>query len=512
MAHSNHHVQMGVPPSNITVHLITDQDNALTLGQRDSTGVLQPWVPAPVLALRDKLGAVVWSGTATLSVDGLTASWVVPEAVSSKAVRARLDTGSVLFQGTVVSWSPMAVGKHSGINGGVVQFATGPAGPAGPAGPEGPEGPEGPAGPVGPEGPEGPEGPVGPEGPAGAGSATLEQVKYAMSLGGRLLVDSPKAFFWVDWEYNGRTFPVPVPITMPAGAMAIGFVGGDIAWMLPNEDFTQITTGGDAHGGWEFALPTGVGPIGAFGGVAYLIDENTGEFYWTDGTAAPALITGGTLSAAGVLMPGWLIDAGGDWYRVDTATGAWVISTPPSGVDPPYAYPIMETGDTLAWDGTGWHHLSPAGVWTPVAGGPTNPLPYTGKVTFTDTETWVGDATPGDGRWWSPGGGWRTDHRNHPYTQMWGLTDGAVWTDGTDYWRTKPGSWNGLSTPDPLLGFDSFAGGYDRVVGYNSHDWYWGYSIQGLSWVIGLRERIYLLEQGGGGVTIQDTDYTALIG
>ena len=164
-----------------------------------------------------------------------------------------------------------------------------------------------------------------------------------------------------------------------------------------------------------------------------------------------------------------------------------------------YAYPIVETGDTLAWDGTGWHHLTPAGVWSTVAGGPTNPLPYPLEVvTYTDTETWVGDSTPGNGRWWSPDGGWRTDHRNYAYTQMWGLADGAVWTDGTDYWRTQPGSWGTLPTPDPLLGFDQFAGDYDHVVGYNSQDGYWGYSIQGDPWVLGLRERVYLLEQGGG--------------
>jgi hypothetical protein len=78
---------------------------------------------------------------------------------------------------------------------------------------------------------------------------------------------------------------------------------------------------------------------------------------------------------------------------------------------------------------------------------------------------------------------------------MWGLTDGAVWTNGTDYWRTKPGGWNGLSTPDPLLGFNQFAGGYYRVVGYNSQDGYWGYSTNSRPWVLGLRERIYLLEQ-----------------
>ena len=150
-------------------------------------------------------------------------------------------------------------------------------------------------------------------------------------------------------------------------------------------------------------------------------------------------------------------------------------------------------------------------MWTPVAGGPTTPTPYSWGTTYTDTETWVGDATPGDGRWWSPADGWRDDHRNAPYTQMWGLSDGAVWTDGTDYWRTKPGSWNTLPTPDPLLGFNQFTGDYNHVVGYIPHDGHWGYSIDGGSWVIGLRERIYLLEQSGGGATIQDTDYTALI-
>jgi len=309
-----------------------------------------------------------------------------------------------------------------------------------------------------------------------------------------LLVVSPNTF-WVDWKYVGVTIPEPVPITMPAGAMVFGFVGGDIAWMLPNEDFTQVTIGGDAHGGWEFALPTGMEPGGVSGGVVYLMNWNTGEIYWTDGTAAPALITGGTLSPQGEVQSGWVINSDGDWYKVDTTTGAWIITTPPAGVDIQYAYPIMETGDTLAWDGTGWHHLTPAGVWSTVAGGPTNPLPYPRKVTYTDTETWVGDSTPGDGRWWSPGGGWRGDHRNYPYTQMWGLADGAVWTDGTDYWRTKPGVWNSIPTPDPLLGFNSFAGDYDRVVGYNSQNGDWGYSIAGGPWVLGLRERIYLLEQ-----------------
>ena len=316
----------------------------------------------------------------------------------------------------------------------------------------------------------------------------------------------------MDWEYVGVTIPTPIPITIPTGAYLFGFIGGDIAWMIPNEDFTQLTIGGAAHGGWEYAQLANVFPMGVFGGVGYLGDGNMQEFYWTDGTAAPALITGGTLSPQVVVQSGWLINSDGDWYKVDTTTGAWIITTPPAGVDPQYAYPIVETGDTLAWDGTGWHHLSPAGVWTPVAGGPTNPLPYTGGVTFTDTETWVGANTPGDGRWWSPADGWRTDHRNAPYTQVWGLTDGAVWTDGTDYWRTKPGGWNSIPTPDPLLGFSRFAGDYDHVVGYNSQDGYWGYSIQGSPWVLGLRERVYLLEQGGGGVTIQDTDYTALIG
>ena len=351
----------------------------------------------------------------------------------------------------------------------------------------------------GAKGDKGDKGDPGPAGPAGAGSATLEQVKYAVTFAGRLLVVSPNTF-WVDWEYAfyGDTFPVPVPITMPAGAMAIGSVGGDIAWWLPNEDWTQITIGGDAHGGWEFGPLAGLQPIAVFGGVAYLADPYMQEFYWTDGTAAPALITGGTLSFAGALMQGWLIDAGGDWYRVNPITGAWIITTPPTGVDwTLYAYPIVETGDTLAWDGTGWHHLTPAGVWSTVAGGPTNPLPYPGppKVTYTDTETWVGDSTPGNGRWWSPGGGWRTDHLNYPYTQMWGLTDGAIWTNGTDYWRTKPGGWNSIPTPDQLLGFDSFAGDYRHVVGYNSQHGYWGYSIQGRPWVLGLRERVYLLEQ-----------------
>ena len=364
----------------------------------------------------------------------------------------------------------------------------------------------------GDKGDKGDQGDPGPAGPAGAGSATLEQITEAATIGGRLLVVSPKAF-WVEWHHdNGDTFPVPVPITMPAGAMVIGFVGGGIAWWLPEfseENFTQITIGGDAHGGWEFALPTLLFPVLGFGGIAYLADPNMQEFYWTDGTAAPALITGGTLSPQGVVYSGWLVNSDGDWYKVDTTTGAWIITTPPTGVGfQQYAYPILETGDTLAWDGTGWHHLSPAGVWTTVAGGPTDPTPRTDAVmTWTDTEVWVGDSTPGNGRWWSPGGGWRTDYHNAPYTKMWGLADGAVWTDGTDYWRTKPGGWNSIPTPDPLLGFDWFAGDYDRVVGYNSQDGYWGYSIQGDPWVLGLRERVYLLEH-----TIQDTDYTALIG
>ena len=317
--------------------------------------------------------------------------------------------------------------------------------------------------------------------------------------------------FWVDWTYFGDTFPVPVPITMPTGAGLLDSFGGDIAWIIPNEDYTQYTIGGDAHGGWEFDLPLGVQPYFVLGGVLYSINGNTGEWYWTDGTAAPALITGGTLSLQGVVYSGWLVNSDGDWYRVDTVTGAWVIVTPPSGVDPQYAYPIPETGDTVAWDGSGWHHLSVAGVWTSVAGGPAAPTAF-GGAGWSDTEVWVGDSTPGNGRWWSPGGGWRTDYHNAPYTQMWGLADGAVWTDGTDYWRTKPGGWNSIPTPDQLLGFDSFAGDYDHVVGYNSQDGYWGYSIQGDPWVLGLRERVYLLEQGGGGVTIQDTDYTALIG
>ena len=324
---------------------------------------------------------------------------------------------------------------------------------------------------------------------------TLEQVGYATTFGGRLLVMFPNTF-WVDWKYigGGVTIPAPVPITMPTGAMLLGFVGGDNAWMLPNEDDT-FTIGGDAHGGWEYTLPTGVWPMGVFGGVAYLMDGNTGEFYWTDGTAAPVLITGGTPSPQGIVSSGWIVNSDDDWYKLDTTTGAWIIVTPPTGVDPQYAYPNIETSDTLVWDGTGWHHLSPAGVWTAVASGPTDPLPNTGGATYTDTEIWVASSTPGNGSWWSPGDGWRTDHRNYPYTQMWGLADGAVWTDGTDYWRTKLGGWNTLPTPDPLLGFDSFAGDYDRVVGYNSQDRYWGYWNQGGPWVLGLRERIYLLEQ-----------------
>lgn len=346
----------------------------------------------------------------------------------------------------------------------------------------------------GDKGDKGDPGPAGPAGPAGAGSATLEQVKGAGAFGGRLLVVFPNTF-WVDWKHVGVTIPAPVPITMPAGAMWLGFVGGDIAWWLPNEDFTQITIGGDAHGGWEFALPTLLFPAGTFGGVACLMDGNIQEFYWTDGTAAPALITGGTLSPQGVVQSGWIVDSDGDWYKVDTTTGAWIITTPPAGVDfQQYAYPIAKTGDTLAWDGTGWHHLSLAGVWTSVAGGPAAPTAF-GGAGWSDTEVWVGDTTPGAGRWWSPDGGWRTDQRNHPYTQMWGLPDGAVWTDGTDYWRTKPGNWNSLPTPDPLLGFNQFTGDYNHVVGYNSHDGHWGYSIDGDPWVLGLRERVYLLEQ-----------------
>lgn len=219
------------------------------------------------------------------------------------------------------------------------------------------------------------------------------------------------------------------------------------------------------------------------------------EFYWTDGTAAPALITGGTQSPQGMVQSGWFINSDGDWYKVDTTTGAWIITTPPAGVDyQQYAYPIVETGDTLAWDGTGWHHLSLAGVWTPVTGGPTNPLPYPWGVTYTDTETWVGDSTPGDGRWWSPDGGWRADNHNYAYTQMWGLTDGALWTDGTDWWRTTSGGWWDIPAPDPLLGFDQFTGSIDNLVGYNSSDGYWGYSTSSHPWVLGLRERVYLLE------------------
>ena len=297
--------------------------------------------------------------------------------------------------------------------------------------------------------------------------------------------------------------PDPEPVSVPDGAGVIGIVAGGSAWMRPNQDST-FTIGGEAHGGWEFDLPLGVQPYFVLGGIYYCSDGT--DWYWTDGTAAPAIITGGAFTFDNPVWSGWLIDAGGDWYRVNPVTGAWVIVTPPSGVDPQYAYPIPETGDTVAWDGSGWHHLSVAGVWTSVAGGPAAPTAF-GGAGWSDTEVWVGDSTPGNGRWWSPGGGWRTDYHNAPYAKMWGLADGAVWTDGTDYWRTKPGGWNSIPTPDPLLGFDWFAGDYDRVVGYNSQDGYWGYSIQGDPWVLGLRERVYLLEH-----TIQDTDYTALIG
>lgn len=313
--------------------------------------------------------------------------------------------------------------------------------------------------------------------------------------------------FWLDWTLSNT--PDPEPVSVPDGAGTTGVVAGGAAWMRPNQDST-FTIGGEAHGGWEFTLPLGVDPYFVLGGIYYCSDGT--DWYWTDGTAAPAIITGGAFTFENIVWSGWLIDAGGDWYRVNPVTGAWVIVTPPSGVDPQYAYSIPETGYTLAWDGTGWHHLSLAGVWTSMTGGPTNPLPCPLEVTYTDTEVWVGDSTPGNGRWWSPGGGWRTDYHNAPYTQMWGLADGAVWTDGTDYWRTQPGSWGILPAPDPLLGFDQFAGDYDRVVGYNSSDGYWGYSTNGNPWVLGLLERVYLLEQGGGGATIQDTDYTALIG
>lgn len=479
-------VTIGQGPGALNVVLVAGISNTLSLRRTGVDGLPEAWSSAPVLNLRNNVHAISYTAAATLSDNGTVATWVIPALNSPPPTDPNRPTESQLvldgvpiYVGSVRcldSWQDSAYAPTSRD----IQVIAGPPGAQGPAGPAGPEGPAG---------------PPGPPGPAGAGSATLEQVKYTISLGGRLLVVLPNTF-WVDWKYVGVTIPEPVPTTIPAGAMVIGFVGGDIAWMLPNEDFTQVTIGGGAHGGWEFDLPLGVGPIGAFGGVAYMVDPNTQEFYWTDGTAAPALITGGTLSVANVLMQGWFIDAGGDWYKVDTTTGAWIITTPPTGVDvQQYAYPIVETGDTLAWDGTGWHHLSPAGVWTPVTGGPTNPLPYTWKVTFTDTETWVGDSTPGNGRWWSPGGGWRTDHRNAPYTQVWGLTDGAVWTDGTDYWLTKLGGWNTLPTPDPLLGFNEFANNYNRVVGFNSQNGYWGYSIYGDSWVIGLRERIYLLEQ-----------------
>ena len=473
-------VTIGQGPGALNVVLVAGISNTLSLRRTGVDGLPEAWSSAPVLNLRNNIHAVTYTAVAVLTDNDTVATWVIPALNSPPPTDPNRPTESQLvldgvpiYAGSVRcldSWQDSAYAPTSRD----IQVIAGPPGA------------------------QGPEGPPGPAGPAGAGSASLEQIQYTMSLGGRLLVVSPNTF-WVDWKYigGGVTIPAPVPITMPAGAMAIGFLGGDIAWMLlPNEDFTQFTIGGDAHGGWEYTLPTGVSPMIALGGVIYLMDGNTGEWYWTDGTAAPALITGGTLSPQGVVQSGWLINSDGDWYRVDTTTGAWIIATPPAGVDfQQYAYPIMETGDTLAWDGTGWHHLSPAGVWTPVAGGPTNPLPYTGKVTYTDTETWVGDSTPGDGRWWSPDGGWRGDHRNYPYTQMWGLADGAVWTDGTDYWRTKPGVWNSIPTPDPLLGFNSFAGDYDRVVGYNSQNGDWGYSIAGGPWVLGLRERVYLLEQ-----------------
>ena len=143
MPQHSHSVQMGTPPALVTVHLISDQDNVLTLGQRDSLGELQPWSPAPVLSLRNKLGAVVWTGTATLSVDGLTASWVVPQADAKTEVRARVDTGTDLFQGTVVLWSPMAIGRRMGINDGIVTILQGPKGDKGDQGDKGDPGPAG---------------------------------------------------------------------------------------------------------------------------------------------------------------------------------------------------------------------------------------------------------------------------------------------------------------------------------------------------------------------------------
>lgn len=455
-------VELGNGPAPMRVTLVDGRDNALGLERRDDTGPVA-WPSAPTLRLRDAAGVVVFDAAGVLSNTDTVASWTVPDAVVSlgtaRPVRGQIVLdGEVVFAGTVVvldGWSGVCPSVDVGGAGVVV----GPPGPAGPAGQD------------------------------GAGSATLEQILYTMTAAGRALVVVPVPF-WLDWTLSNT--PDPEPVSVPDGADVTGIVAGGSTWMRPNQDST-FTIGGEAHGGWEFDLPLGVYPYFAIGGIRYCSDGT--DWYWTDGTAAPAIITGGAFTFENIAGSGWLIDAGGDWYKVNPVTGAWIITTPPSGVDPQYAYPIPETGDTLAWDGTGWHHLTPAGVWSTVAGGPTTPTSYTGDVTYTDTEVWIGDATPGDGRWWSPGGGWRDDHRNYAYTQMWGLTDGALWTDGTDWWRTISGGWWNTPAPDPLLGFDQFTGSIDNLVGYNSQDGYWGYSTNGGPWVLGLRERIYLLEQ-----------------
>lgn len=464
-------VELGNGPAPMRVTLVDGRDNALGLERRDDTGPVA-WPSAPTLRLRDAAGVVVFDAAGVLSNSDSVASWTVPDAVVSlgagRPVRGQIVLdGEVVFAGTVVvldGWSGVCPSVDVGGAGVVV----GPPGPAGPAGATGP---------------------AGADGQDGGGSASLEQIQYAMTAAGRALVVAPVPF-WLDWALWGT--PDPEPVSVPDGAGATGVVAGGVAWMRPNQEGTA-TIGGEAHGGWEFDLPLGVYPYFVLGGIYYCSDGT--DWYWSDGTAAPVLVTGGAFTFENIVGPGWLVASDGDWCKVDTSTGAWIITTPPAGVDIHYAYPIMETGDTLAWDGTGWHHLTPAGVWSTVAGGPTAPTPYQLATTYTDTETWVGDSTPGDGRWWSPGGGWRTDSHNAPYTQMWGLTDGALRTDGTDWWRTTSGGWWNTPAPDPLLGFNQFTGSTNNLVGYNSQDGYWGYSIGGYPWVLGLRERVYLLEQ-----------------
>ena len=172
---SGHAAHLGEAPSLLRADLILGRDNTLTLGRVDVEGVTRPWDPAPELSFYDRFGGTVWTGVASLSDGDTTATWVIPQALVDRCRRVRLDAGGFLMQGSVTVWSHMNPGRRSRLtNGGVVRIISGPEGP---------------------EGPEGPAGPEGPPGPAGAGSATLERITEAATIGGRLLVIYPKLFW-----------------------------------------------------------------------------------------------------------------------------------------------------------------------------------------------------------------------------------------------------------------------------------------------------------------------------